>query len=645
MAVAVGLIALLTAGSAVFLWVSFHSIRADPAQIETAKLREALVVINDIVRLSEAIGAAAGDDVAGPDEVKDIEDALDFLYARSYAFNRLNDNETLTSVREVDLALEAMLAVGDQVLASGNPPQRTALEKARSQSREILLNASRALSQTVTSQHHAQKKAIAAQTQRLLLMTQALAILLAVFAAISVTAVALLRSELVSRMRREEAERAARFLAYYDQMTGLPNRSRFAECSRELIDAGRRPTLILLDLDDFKRVNDTMGHATGDALLRAVGQRIEPLAVERGGTASRLGGDEFAILLPGDVPMASVVDLCQTIVDSFAEPVRIEGQAVRTGASLGAVTSEQIEREVSLSTEALMRAADYALYKSKYEGRARFHFYDRELAARVSSERETLAAMPKALEDGEFFLDFQPQLYLATGRIHGFEALIRWQRQNRTVPPGEFLTAAEQSGFITELDLWVLRNACAEAASWPVIDDAPASVSVNLSALHFVDFAIVEHVGRCLSETGLDARRLTLEVTETVLIEDWQQVTRVLEALHGLGVEIALDDFGTGYSSLSYLRKLSVDEVKIDRSFVTELETSDETRFLLDAIADIAKGLGMRLVVEGVETEGQRQLLADSGCQIGQGFLFGRPMSAQRIQAMLAAAGEPASAA
>jgi diguanylate cyclase len=249
--------------------------------------------------------------------------------------------------------------------------------------------------------------------------------------------------------------------------------------------------------------------------------------------------------------------------------------------------------------------------------------------------------MPAALAAGDFIVEYQPQVWLSTGALHGFEALVRWRPEGITISPELFVPLAEESGFVAELDLWVLRHALREAMSWNLPDDARTGISVNLSAQHFRDRAVIDHVRACLEETGFPPALLTLEITEGVLIDDWEQATAVLAAFRAIGLHVALDDFGTGYSSMSYLRRLAVSEVKIDRSFLLDLEGSAQTRMVLDGLVDIVAALGMRLVVEGIENEAQARILRGFGAQIGQGYLFGRsvPGSAARTLAMGAGSG------
>jgi EAL domain-containing protein (putative c-di-GMP-specific phosphodiesterase class I) len=313
-----------------------------------------------------------------------------------------------------------------------------------------------------------------------------------------------------------------------------------------------------------------------------------------------------------------------------AEPIVTKSAPLVCDFSLGVVTTAPARTQSRWSSESIVRAAEMALYEAKSDEKGNLTFYDAELEQRHVARRALIDAIPLALENDEFFVAFQPKVDLLSRETYGFEALIRWARDGSIVPPDEFIPFAEENNLIIDLDLFVMRTAVSQLVAWNDLRDKPLCVSVNLSGLHFSNDSIVQEVKNVLAETGLAPHLLTLEITETILLDDWSNMQILLKALRELGVLISLDDFGTGYSSLAYLRRISADELKIDRSFVTELEQSQEARFILDAVVDIANGLGMTIVVEGIETAAQSQIVQSFGCTNGQGYLFGAPKDADR---------------
>jgi diguanylate cyclase (GGDEF)-like protein len=634
-AVMLAAILLSVVGGTVYTWRSFAVVATDDGTVQTHNLREAMLALQDLTRFEEVVTDAARKPAADPSDRLRIRIATDLLAERRARF--------LAQVPEKGSTLNQLvgvmnLTIGEGMALSADLPAdggAKGLATAELRLRALMRSARRMLAAHVDEQHRLQMAVLDRNSRLMVAMTVRAAGALAVVGALAVAMLVLLRQEQIGRRQREEAEQRARYLAYFDQMTGLPNRTNFSDRARQLIAGEQAPTLMLFDLDDFKRINDACGHAAGDAVLREAAQRLRGLVEQAGGMAARLGGDEFAALLPPEMPAADLQTLAATLIEAMRQPVAVDGRRLSATVSIGIVMAGEVLRDVPLSFEALMRAADHALYKSKTEGRNRYHFYDRDLASRAFSQQEMRMDMPAALAAGEFHILYQPQVNFAAGTLHGFEALIRWKRNGVLLPPSEFLAVAEESRFITLLDVWVLRNACREVAGWQGSHAREVKLSVNLSSLHFSDGAIVDEVRQALGDSGLPPHRLTLEITESVLIDDWEKVTAILRALHDLGVQIALDDFGTGFSSLSYLRKLAVDEVKVDRSFVTEVETSAQTRFMLDAVADIVSGLGMRMVIEGIETPGQCRILSQFGGEIGQGYLFGRPMEAHAARALV----------
>jgi diguanylate cyclase (GGDEF)-like protein len=415
----------------------------------------------------------------------------------------------------------------------------------------------------------------------------------------------------------------ARHLALHDALTDLPNRVLLAERLNQALVHARRhgdaPAVLCLDLDRFKEVNDAPGHPVGDLLLREVAARLRACTRETD-TVARLGGDEFAVVQVGASQPAEAEALCGRLLEVLGAPCRLDGQEVVVGASVG-VALAPVDGD---DPATLLRHADIALYRAKGEGRGTFRFFEedmnRELQARRALERD----LRRALDESRFELHYQPQVELGSGRTVGVEALLRWRHPERgVVPPNEFIPSAEETGLIVPIGAWVLRTACAQALAWPGL-----RVAVNLSAAQFRQPGLAETVAQALRETGLDPGRLELEITEGVLLEDTVTAVTTLHALRSLGVRIAMDDFGTGYSSLSYLRRFPFDKIKIDKSFVADLDgsRSADAAAIVRAVVSLGSSLGMTTTAEGIEAEAQAELLRAEGCDEVQGYHFGRPM-------------------
>jgi len=431
---------------------------------------------------------------------------------------------------------------------------------------------------------------------------------------------------------RRRAESRARFLAQHDALTGLPNRNGLQRALTQVLAAPARPAiLMLLDIDRFKTVNDSLGHAAGDTLLRDMGRRLRDAAGETA-VVARLAGPEFGVLAtPEDAGREAAAELAEAIVAALAPPFTVEGQAVALGVSIG------IARAPADGTEAglLLRNADRALYRAKAEDHCRWTFFDAAMDEEASRRRLLEMDLRRAMQvGGEFLLHYQPVYDAASRRITGMEALLRWQHPSRgMVSPGEFIPLAEQIGLIVPLGEHVLRTACAEAASW----DKPLRIAVNLSPAQFRQPDLLAVVNDALAQSGLDPHRLELEVTEALLLQDAESVRGVLDALRALGVQVALDDFGTGYSSLSYLHSFPFDRVKIDRSFVRDIATRPRSAAIVRAVASLAADLDLAVTAEGIETEQELAIVRDAGCGELQGFLLSRPRAVADIQHLVTA--------
>ena len=428
------------------------------------------------------------------------------------------------------------------------------------------------------------------------------------------------------------AEERIAYLATRDALTGLSNRAVFREiaqtaCREAAQTGGTAKSLLYLDLDGFKLVNDSAGHGAGDALLRQVADRIRAVtAAEPSAHGFRLGGDEFAILHRGPVEAAEA--LAQACVTALGEPYWIDGVRAEIGVSVGLAHAPRDATE----PESLLRKADLALYTAKESGKGRWHAFDASLERRAQRQRELDAAMRPALENGEMALHYQPLVGLADGRVVGFEALLRWNRPGEgSVSPAEAVPIAESTGFVIEIGRWALRNACAEAAGWP----EALRVAVNISSIHFRLPGFVDEVEAALRATGLAPNRLEIEITETIFLGSTPSVIENLRRLRALGVRIALDDFGTGFSSLSYLTQFPVDKIKIDRAFVRDLIHRRECLTVIEAIMVIARDLSIDVTVEGVETVQQAELLRLKRCNSAQGFLYSPARPAREVAGLI----------
>jgi diguanylate cyclase (GGDEF)-like protein/PAS domain S-box-containing protein len=447
---------------------------------------------------------------------------------------------------------------------------------------------------------------------------------------------------------QHELEEELKYRAFHDALTGLPNRSLFAREAAEALEtvraAGRTAGVLFVDLDDFKMVNDTMGHDVGDELLVEVAARLAA-AVRQSDTAARLGGDEFALLIDDAAGPEDVNAFAERIVAAFAEPFTLSEAKVLATATVGVATSAD-----SGDVDELLRHADLALYAAKTAGKRRWRHYQPVLTSGMLRRREIQAALEDAVKSSAFTLVYQPIVTLSTGEIAGFESLIRWPHPRwGMMLPGQFIALAEETGLIVPLGGWVLRQALSDMVRWrrglppPAAaepgDSPPESeephVSVNVSARQFRDPGFVDSVREALQASALPASALLLELTESVVLGGNEQIRADLNELRDIGVRLAIDDFGTGYSSLSYLLDLPIDVLKIDKSFVTGIASSWRRHALVEGIVRLARTLEVEVIAEGIETETERELLAGMGCQFGQGYLLSVPVDADAASAML----------
>ncbi len=422
--------------------------------------------------------------------------------------------------------------------------------------------------------------------------------------------------------QKKAVERAKEFSdhsANHDVLTGLPNRAFFRKALEAALSRrGDRVAVLCLDLDGFKTVNDKYGHAAGDQLLIEVGRRIKK-SLRGTDTVARLGGDEFAVVELAVQRPSDASALAKRIIDALTAPFEIFGQRITCGTSIGIALSP----DDGVSTDELLQKSDLALYRSKNEGRGTYRFFEQDMDARMQERRRLELDLREALDNSEFELQYQPIVNLESNETCAFESLIRWNHPVRgLVSPGDFIPLAEETGIIVAVGEWVLQQACTEAASWPM----PYGITVNLSPIQFKTGDIVQTVKQALASSGLEARRLELEMTESVFLLNSDSTLATLHRLRDFGVRIALDDFGTGYSSLSYLQNFPFDKIKIDRSFVSNLSKGKESIAILHAITSLARTLNMTTTAEGVETEAQLDIVRGEGCTEMQGYLFSPPV-------------------
>jgi diguanylate cyclase len=418
---------------------------------------------------------------------------------------------------------------------------------------------------------------------------------------------------------RKEAEQHIHYLAHHDALTSLPNRSHFnARIDQEIaaLAKGESVAVLCLDLDRFKEVNDLFGHAAGDAVLQAVASRVTAVLSERH-LMARLGGDEFAVLMPGVANPAAASRLAETILEALRTPRDApETNSISTSIGIALCPDDATDRQ------ALLTHADTALYRAKTEGRNTYRFFEARMGAEVRERRTLEHDLRLAIARGELRLVYQPQKDVKNQAVTGFEALLRWKHPTRgDISPAVFIPIAEETGAILEIGDWVLKTACREAATWT----QPVTVAVNVSTVQLYNANFVQELHQILLETGLPARRLEIEITETALVRDFNRALTTLRLIKALGIRIAMDDFGTGYSSLSNLRAFPFDKIKIDGSFIKSVNSNGQAATIVRAVLGLGRGLGLPVLAEGVETEAELQFLQEELCDEVQGYLLGRP--------------------
>lgn len=434
--------------------------------------------------------------------------------------------------------------------------------------------------------------------------------------------------------------------ALHDTLTRLPNRALFFDRLQQAVDRAKRSpefgfAVMLLDLDRFKVINDTLGHLVGDQLLIALSPRLKGL-MRAADTVARLGGDEFVVLIEDVVDPSITYRTAERIIEAVNQPFMIEGHELFVTVSIGIVLSS-IPYENAID---LLRDADIAMYRAKAQGRGGYELFDSAMHNQARQVMQLERGLRRAIEREELRVEYQPIIDLVTREMVALEALVRWQTPNdRLLSPGQFIPLAEEVGLVTAIDQWVLLKACRQLKHWQSLEHALVGsavpslrLSVNISSKHFAQENFLSTFDRIFQMTGLEGQYLKLEVTESVFIENVEKAIDIFTQLKQRGIQICLDDFGTGYSSLSYLHRLPIDIVKIDRSFAQQMSTDAEKLEIVKAIANLCKNLNKPVIAEGIETAEQRNLLLEFGCEFGQGYLFSRPLSSDRVQQMLLSA-------
>ena len=437
----------------------------------------------------------------------------------------------------------------------------------------------------------------------------------------------------ISTVMRFEQE--LEFQSRHDILTGLANRLLLRERLEQAMAVTRRSTLplwvVFIDLDRFKFVNDTLGHDAGDLVLKNVAERLRD-ATREVDTVARLGGDEFVLLLPQHGNGEPGVAILQRILDAVAQPLQLGDYEFFLSCCIGVA----VYPDDGSDADTLIKHADIAMYRAKEQGRGQWQFYASSMNAGTLERLGLESELRHALERGQFHLEYQPQLDLASGAVVGMEALLRWEHpQLGRIAPASFISLAEEMGLITPIGDWVLRTACAQARAWQLAGHGPLRLAVNLSARQFKQKNLLHAVAQALAETGLDAAQLELELTESMVMHDVEQATAIMGNLKALGVQLSIDDFGTGYSSLAYLRHFPIDVLKIDKSFVSDITHSTDDAAIVHAIISLAHSLRLKVIAEGVETAQQLAFLRQHGCDQMQGYLFSRPLAAPAFEELL----------
>jgi len=429
-----------------------------------------------------------------------------------------------------------------------------------------------------------------------------------------------------------DAQRKIQHLAYHDSLTGLPNRMLFMDRIDQAISRAQREqeqfALLFIDIDHFKVINDSMGHAAGDQLLNIISQRLCEM-LRKSDTVARLGGDEFTVIIEGLEDAEHVINVTKNILSSLDLPVDVNGQEVHVGGSIGIAVYPQDGENFG----SLLKNADTAMYKAKEQGRNTFQFYASEMSHKAIQRLELENELRAGLKKKEFVVYYQPKVNLLNNVCTGVEALVRWNHPERGfIAPCDFIPLAEELGLITQLDEWVMKTACIQFQKWKSAGLSLENLSVNVSARHFKEGGLTNYCQSLLDETQIAAENLEIELTESALVDNYDSAKKILNEIHQMGIRIALDDFGTGYASMAYLKEFPFDTVKIDRSFVKDLPDDHEDAAIAKAMIQLSQALKLSTVAEGIEKDTQKTYLKDQECDYGQGYLWSKPVNAEDFE-------------
>lgn len=443
---------------------------------------------------------------------------------------------------------------------------------------------------------------------------------------------------------QKAAENKLKEMAFYDPLTGLPNRTLFRDRLNQVVSACHRNqsqmALMFIDLYRFKVVNDTLGHAAGDELLVEAARRLRK-GVREMDTVARLGGDEFTVIVTDVSQPDHLSGLAGELIRALGQPMELYGKTIHVGASVGIA----IYPDDGKDSETLVKNADIAMYQAKDAGRNTFQYFSAAIQASVYDRVEMETDLNNALTRNELHLVYQPKYDLIERKLVGMEALIRWQHPTQgMIGPSQFIPLAEETGLILPMGGWVLHEACRQFVNWLHDDNREIKLAVNLSARQFLHPGLVKQIESVLKDTAIPARNLELEITESMVMANIEKAITTMEELRGLGISLAIDDFGTGYSSLSYLKRFPIDTLKIDRSFVRDITKNPQDDAIVSVIISLARSLKLNVIAEGIETEEQLQFLTQSHCTQGQGYLLGRPMPADEFAKLFDHSHSPASA-
>lgn len=598
-------------------------------------VRENAHALADIYRLQFSLERAVSDGGFNGETRDDYLAALDYLYVRAVNFAR---NLVVVPYREDSAAalaaINSMIKLSDEAAALGFPD----LDGFSGELNAAAQTAQASLIHYMNALHVDTQAALSGTVQSLGNLTRLHSAFLLVMLAFAIAMLTLLRREVLNRHQWSEAEARVSFLAYHDDLTGLGNRATFSRRGAEFFDVqtggkNQRGALAFIDLDDFKEINDVYGHPAGDAVLRHVAAALREVSAEHGAIPVRIAGDEFAVLLDSGKP-SEIRSFVANLLAKVSRPIAVQDNVLSAQLSVGIAAAQEVAKTTKVTLETMSRSADYALYAAKrMVGRGNVQMFDEALSTQWTHRRSRLTAMEGALKKREFEVALQPQIDLKTFALSGFEALARWTHEGEVVSPDEFISLAEESGLIIELDCFMLDQATRFMASWNQLHGTQIPISVNISAVHVSSSKLVATISKALATSGLEPHLLTIELTETVEVRDWKIVVDRLARIRDLGCRLSIDDFGSGYSSLGYLRKMPAHELKIDRSLVIGIENSPEVQSIVSAVVDIAHSLDFVTVVEGIETLEQARVARHLGCTHAQGYLFSRPLLLPQIPA------------